>query len=60
MRRDDVRLNGEECAVPIDAAFHRTIEPLFQPGFGTESVGPLLYSLVRMTRPERLLTDVDQ
>ena len=41
--------------MPIDAAFYRTIEPLFQPGFGTESVGPLLYSLVRMTRPRNVL-----
>ncbi len=39
----------------LDGHFYRTVEPLKVAGMGTENVGPLLYSLVRMTRPERLL-----
>lgn len=41
--------------MPLDAKFYEAIEPLFEPGFGTEHAGPLLYSLVRMTRPRRVL-----
>ncbi|MDJ0951006.1 MAG: class I SAM-dependent methyltransferase [Alphaproteobacteria bacterium] len=39
----------------LTAEFYQRIEPLFEAGFGTENVGPLLYALVRMTRPERVL-----
>lgn len=41
--------------MPLDAAFFEKAQALYRPGFGTENVGPLLYALVRMTRPERLL-----
>ena len=41
--------------MPLDAKFYDTIAPLAVPGYGTEEVGPLLYSLVRMTRPRRVL-----
>lgn len=39
----------------LDAKFYEAVEPLFEPGMGTEHVGPLLYSLVRMTRPRNVL-----
>ena len=41
--------------MPLDARFYETVAPLCMPGMGTEEVGPLLYSLVRMTRPHRAL-----
>ena len=39
----------------LDTAFHAAVEELRTPGMGTENVGPLLYSLVRMTRSWRLM-----
>lgn len=39
----------------LDARFYEVVEPLRVPGMGTEHVGPLLYSLVRMTRPRSAL-----
>lgn len=41
--------------MPLDSHFYKTVEPLYFPGMGTEHVAPLLYSLIRMTRPRRLL-----
>ena len=41
--------------MPIDADFLRAVAPLYDAGMGTELVGPVLYSLVRMARPRRLL-----
>lgn len=41
--------------MPLDARFHEAVAPLFVPGMGTEHVGPLLYSIVRMTRPRRVM-----
>jgi len=41
--------------MPLDPTFHDKIAPLYEPGFGTETVGPLLHALVRMTRPRRVL-----
>jgi predicted O-methyltransferase YrrM len=41
--------------MPLDARFQQAVTPLFVPGMGTEHVGPLLYNLVRMTRPRRVL-----
>lgn len=39
----------------LDADFYKAVEPLYYPGMGTEHVAPLLYSLVRMTRPRSVL-----
>ena len=39
----------------MDATFSRAADSLFVPGMGTEHVAPLLHSLVRMTRPRRIL-----
>lgn len=39
----------------LDSEFYRAVERLFVPGMGTEHVGPLLYSLVRMMRPRSVL-----
>lgn len=39
----------------MDESFLRAIAPLRQPDMGAELMGPLLYSLVRSTRPRRLL-----
>ena len=41
--------------MPLDAKFFEAVKPLLVPGMGTEHVGLLLYSLVRMTRPRNLL-----
>lgn len=41
--------------MPLDADFQTAIEPLFEPGFGTENTGPLLYWLVRTTKPRNVL-----
>jgi len=41
--------------MPLDADFCKAVEPLYYSGMGTEHVAPLLYSLVRMTRPRRVL-----
>jgi len=41
--------------MPLDARFNEAVAPLFVTGMGTEHVGPLLYSLVRMTRPRRVM-----
>lgn len=35
--------------------FHRQVGELLVPAMGTEEVGPLLYHLLRMTRPRRVL-----
>jgi predicted O-methyltransferase YrrM len=37
--------------MPLDTNFYKAVEPLHYAGMGTEHVAPLLYSLVRMTRP---------
>ena len=42
-------------AIPLDARFNDAVRPLFVSGMGTEHVGPLLYNMVRMTRPLRVL-----
>ena len=39
----------------LDTKFHQAVAPLFVPGMGTEHVGPLLYTLIRMTRPRSVL-----
>ncbi len=39
----------------LDSEFYRAVKRLFVPGMGTEHVGPLLYSLVRMMRPRSVL-----
>jgi hypothetical protein len=39
----------------LNADFYKTVESLYYPGMGTEHVAPLLYSLVRMTRPRNVL-----
>ena len=39
----------------LDASFYKAVEPLFVPGMGTEHVGLLLYSMVRMIRPRTAL-----
>ena len=39
----------------LDACFYKAVEPLYFSGMGTENVAPLLYSLIRTTRPQRLL-----
>ncbi len=39
----------------LDARFHEAVAPLLAPGMGTEQMGPLLYSLVRFTRPRSVL-----
>jgi predicted O-methyltransferase YrrM len=39
----------------LDKRLFDAAEELFSPGMGTEHVGPLLYSMVRMTRPKRVL-----
>lgn len=41
--------------MPLDERFYQAVAPLYHAGMGTEHVGPLLYSLVRMTRPRRAL-----
>ena len=41
--------------MPLDKVFYDAVAPLAVPGYGTEEVGPLLYSLVRMTRPQNVL-----
>lgn len=39
----------------LDPEFQETIQELLAPGMGTENVGPMLYTLVRMTRSWRLM-----
>lgn len=41
--------------MPLDAFFYQTVAPLHHAGMGTEHVAPLLYSLIRMTRPRNAL-----
>lgn len=41
--------------MPLNQKFYEVVAPLAVPGYGTEEVGPLLYSLVRMTRPRNVL-----
>jgi len=41
--------------MPLDARFFEQVGPLQVPGMGTEHVAPMLYSLVRMTRPRSVL-----
>ena len=41
--------------MPLDADFYKAVKPLYYPGMGTEHVAPLLYTLVRMTRPRNVL-----
>lgn len=42
-------------AMPLDDRFYESVKPLLHPGMGTENVGPMLYSLIRMTRPKNIL-----
>lgn len=39
----------------LDPKFQNTVQELLAPGMGTENVGPMLYTLVRMTRSWRLM-----
>ncbi|MFQ5995188.1 MAG: hypothetical protein ACE5K1_08825 [Acidiferrobacterales bacterium] len=41
--------------MPLDSRFYKAVEPLYFSGMGTEHAAPLLYSLVRMTRPRHVL-----
>jgi hypothetical protein len=41
--------------MPLDPRFYQAVEPLYFSGMGTEHVAPLLYSLIRMTRPRTVL-----
>lgn len=41
--------------MPLDTKFYQTVESLYYPGMGTEHVAPWLYSIVRMTRPRRVM-----
>jgi predicted O-methyltransferase YrrM len=41
--------------MPLDGEFLRAVAPLRSADMGTELMGPLLYSLIRSTRPVRLL-----
>jgi predicted O-methyltransferase YrrM len=41
--------------MPLDAEFFRRVERLRSPVMGTELMGPLLYTLVRSTRPLRVV-----
>lgn len=41
--------------MPLTAEFFKVAERLYEPGMGTEAVGPLLYALARMTRPLRAM-----
>ena len=41
--------------MPLNSKFQETVQDLLVPGMGTENIGPLLYSLVRMTRSWRIL-----
>lgn len=41
--------------MPLDADFLSAVAPLYVPTMGTELMGPLLYSLVRSTRPQSVL-----
>ena len=39
----------------IDQNFLEAIKPLYSPVMGTERMGPLLYTLICFSRPQRLL-----
>ena len=39
----------------LDARFYKAVDPLYFSGMGTENVAPLLYSLIRTTRPQSIL-----
>jgi hypothetical protein len=41
--------------VTFDPKFQETVQELLAPGMGTENVGPLLYTLARMTRSWRVM-----
>jgi predicted O-methyltransferase YrrM len=41
--------------MPLDRSFQERVAPLYVPVMGTELVAPLLYDLVRMLRPRRVL-----
>lgn len=41
--------------MPIDAAFLKEVATIYHPRMGTEQMGPLLYSLLRFTRPKHVL-----
>lgn len=41
--------------MPLDASFFNNVETLRAPRAGTELMGPLLYSLIRTTRPQNVL-----
>jgi hypothetical protein len=39
----------------MDRGFLEAIKPLYSPVMGTEAMGPLLYSLICFSRPQRVL-----
>lgn len=39
----------------LDQGFMEAVKPLYSPVMGTETMGPLLYSLICFSRPERVL-----
>jgi predicted O-methyltransferase YrrM len=41
--------------MPLDSKFLKAVGPLYMPGMGTESIAPLLYTLIRAVRPQRVL-----
>lgn len=41
--------------MPLDLNFFKEVEKLKAPRAGTELMGPLLYSLIRTTRPKNIL-----
>src|ERR1700752_3910987 len=44
-----------EIKMALDANFVKHAESAFSPSMGTESMAPLLYSIVRFTRPQNVL-----
>lgn len=41
--------------MPLDQNFFKTVQSLLVPGMGTEHIGLLIYSMIRMTRPRNIL-----
>ncbi len=41
--------------MPLDASFLESVETLHSPTMGTEVMAPLIYNLIRFTRPRRVL-----
>jgi len=44
---DQIKMNTDKPSMPF--------EDCFQQGMGTEHMAPLLYSLIRFVRPQRIL-----